>query len=413
MNNKSKLISSVVFLSVFIMLVSCGPKQERIERYLENGVEVVVNPLEPHSFEGEPSTLHLEEEFVIDINTDELEKMGLKDIWQFDIDSENNIYLAGSPPNARQIFKFDQNGNFIKAFTKKDRNTGEFSWLLHMRIAKNDDIVVVEGSDSEKILFFDSEGELVKEISRSLIKEIPTGIPNEKPRNSMLWDVCPLDNGNYLILKSLNYYTVLDHYSPLILCDSEWKEFKELDSHKIPGFSSEKVKRIKGIFPRFSWSISQNQIYVGNDERDYEIHVYDLEGQLVRKIRKEHRPVQVTTEFREKILTLFKNAPWRWKIYFPDDFPAFQYLFSDDEGRLFVMTYELSQNGEGYIYDVFNAEGIFICRMSLGNYGVPDYFDIGSEGPLQVKARRNRLYCNRMKRNGQNELVVYKMIWSR
>lgn len=407
-------MKKLIYLNLILFLFFyCAPKQDKAERIIEDGVEVILNPTKPCLMQGVPLTLHLKKEFVIDINADELKKMGLKDIWQFDIDSENNIYLTGSSPDARQIFKFDQNGNFVKAFSKKDPKTGEFAWLLHIRIAKNDDIVVVEGSDSEKILFFDKGGELVKEISRSLIKEIPTGIPNEKPRNSMLQDVCPLDNGNYLILKSLNYYTVLDHYSPLILCDSEWKEFKELDSHKIPGFNSEKVKRIKGIFPRFSWSISQNQIYVGNDERDYEIHVFDLEGQLIRKIKKEYRPVQVTTEFKEKILTLFKDAPWRWKIYFPDDFPAFQYLFSDDEGRLFVMTYELSQNGEGYIYDVFNSEGIFICRMSLDNYGLPDYFDIGSEGPLEVRAKRNRLYCNRMKRNGQNELVVYKMIWSR
>jgi hypothetical protein len=399
-------------LSLFLY---CGTKQEKVDKIMEDGVEVVLNPIKPCLIQGSPSTLCLEEEFVIDINTYELRKMGLKDIWQFDIDSENNIYLTGSPPNARQIFKFDQNGNFVKAFSKIDRKTGEFAWLLHMRIGKNDDIVVVEGvegNELEKILFFNTGGELVKEISRSSIEEIPTGIPSEKPRNSMLWDVCPLDNGNYLILKSLNYYTVLDHYNPLILCDSRWKEFKELDSHKIPGFNSEKIKKLKGFFPRFSWSVSQNQIYVGNDERGYEIHVYDLEGQLTRKIRKEFQPVQVTTEYKEKILTMFKNAPWRWKIYFPDDFPAFQYLFSDDEGRLFVMTYGLSQNGEGYIYDVFNAEGIFICRMSLDNYGFPDYWDVAGEGPLEVKAKRNRLYCNRMNRNGQNELIVHKMIWS-
>jgi hypothetical protein len=87
----------------------------------------------------------------------------------------------------------------------------------------------VIGIDKEdKIVFFNKKNKPVKEI----------------PRNSMLLDVWPLENGNYLIVRSLNYYT-------------------ELDSHKIPGFYSEKVNKVRGFFPRLSWSVSKKRISVG------------------------------------------------------------------------------------------------------------------------------------------------------
>ena len=48
--------------------------------------------------------------------------------------------------------------------------------------------------------------------------------------------------------------------------------------------------------------------------------------------------------------------------------PPFRFLFTDDEGRLYVMTWEKNKDLKEYMYDVFNPQGVFICRTSLGNY---------------------------------------------
>jgi hypothetical protein len=208
-------------------------------------VEVVYNHLKPYRIKGEANTLVLIEDYIMEIDKNEMSQLGLTDICHFDIDSKDNIYLLSSPPNTKQLFKFDPNGNFIKAFGRKNEKSGEIPWLLHPRIGINDQIIVVEGG-SEKILFFNKEGTIVKEVSRSTIQEISTGIPNKRPRNSMLLVVWPLKNGNYLIFKSLNYYTKLDHYCPLIVCNSKWEEKKEIDCLEIPGFNSDKFKKIKG-----------------------------------------------------------------------------------------------------------------------------------------------------------------------
>ena len=55
---------------------------------MEDGVEVIVNHLEPYKIKGEPSTLHLEEKFTLDTERDEIAEIGLTDTQDFDVDSD-------------------------------------------------------------------------------------------------------------------------------------------------------------------------------------------------------------------------------------------------------------------------------------------------------------------------------------
>ena len=78
---------------------------------MEDGVEVIVNHLEPYKIKGEPSTLQLEEEFRIDTERDEIAEVGLTDIKLFEVDSESNVYFLNLQRSEYAIFKFDRKGN--------------------------------------------------------------------------------------------------------------------------------------------------------------------------------------------------------------------------------------------------------------------------------------------------------------
>ena len=152
------------------------------------------------------------------------------------------------------------------------------------------------------------------------------------------------------------------------------------------------------------------KIFEGNSEREYEIHVYDFNGNLIKKIKKEYSPVPINAENKETILKLFERMPEEIKktIYFPDNFPPFQRLFfTDDKGRLFVMTYEKGKKPREFIYDIFNSDGAFIGRTGLENYGQ----DVMQMGPLPAISKNGFLYYVREKENGYKELVAYKMNW--
>ena len=50
----------------------------------------------------------------------------------------------------------------------------------------------------------------------------------------------------------------------------------------------------------------------------------------------------------------------------PKYYSAFGHIGVDDEGRIFVQTWETSDTGQ-YYYDVFDSEGRYIIRFIFSN----------------------------------------------
>lgn len=380
----------LIFLLIILLCISFGcQKKEQVEMFMEDGVEVIVNHLEPYKIMGESSFLHLEVEFTLDTEKNSLIELGLTDILCFDIDSEGNIYILSRQARKDAIYKFDQNGDFVKTFGRLGEGPGEMVNTEHLTVGPMDAIIVAD--PFRKLITYENNGNFVEEVDLH-------------PRDMEAW---PLENGNCLINRGeLDPESDYEEW-PLILCDSELEEIKELDRYRRLNW------RTSGKFeiPPYDLvhSISNLKIYVGNSEKGYEIREYNLEGNLERKIRKEYQPIEVSEEFKKETMKEFENpriAILRDKIFFPKYYPPFQYFFTDDKGYLFVMTNEESETSGEYIYDIFNPDGLFISRSSLGHI-------IGmSQWNLKVAtARNNRLYCIKENENGYKELVVYKMIW--
>ena len=83
----------IILTLIFPFFIYCCSEQEKVERYTEDGVEVVVNYLEPYKIKGEPSSLHLEEKFRIDSEKDMIAEIGLTNLEAVDVDSKGNIYI--------------------------------------------------------------------------------------------------------------------------------------------------------------------------------------------------------------------------------------------------------------------------------------------------------------------------------
>jgi len=122
-----KVILLMVILS---LLFYCNPRQDKVEKIVEDGVEVVLNHLEPYKIKGEPNILHLEEELTIDTEKDEILEVGVTDIKDFDIDSEGNVYFFQERENDENlVYKFDKKGNFVNTFGKGDKVRVRFNSL--------------------------------------------------------------------------------------------------------------------------------------------------------------------------------------------------------------------------------------------------------------------------------------------
>ena len=109
MNSKTKIVSIVLFLSVFIMLVSFGEQKAewkgKIEK--ENGIKVIKNPREPLYDEIE---FELEEDLSIG-REDDGNYMFYSRV-SLAVDNQDNIYALDGR-NCR-IQKYDKNGQYLQ-----------------------------------------------------------------------------------------------------------------------------------------------------------------------------------------------------------------------------------------------------------------------------------------------------------
>lgn len=111
-----KKLLLLIPLVILLCFTNNCQKLEEVERYMEDGVEVVVNHVEPYKIKGIPSTLQLVELFTIDTERDEIADFGLNDIWGFDVSSTGEIFIFKPPMSEGNfIFKFNKLGEFIKS----------------------------------------------------------------------------------------------------------------------------------------------------------------------------------------------------------------------------------------------------------------------------------------------------------
>jgi hypothetical protein len=291
-------------------------------------------------------------------------------------------------------------GRFLASFVPRGQGPGEVQWPVFHRISAAEELPVLDMT-SKKLFMFDLNGEILRE----------TPVPLEIRGSSL---VLPLSNGNYLYRR-----VELDprqKYPSLVLTfcliSPEFQIIRVFNRVEIPHPLG--ALKIRFPFPLTVWGLARDGIYIGNDQKGYEICVYDQDGNLVRKIRKEYAAVPFPENQKRAVLKLLESpqlTPIREKLEFAESSPPFQHLFCDDEGRLYVMTYATGESPGEYLFDIFTPDGVFFARTSCAVHLSADLTAPGSPTDSWVTAKNGRFYAIREKPNGYKELVVYRMIW--
>jgi hypothetical protein len=374
---RNKLLSAFCLL----LLAYCSPTQDKVERRIENGVDIVINHLEPYHVGG-ATTLALEEIFHIDTENNEIEKLGLIDIRGFDVSSRGEIFiLKTSKGNGDYVNKFDRDGRFVNSFVPKGQGPGELELPNHIALDTEDQVLI---SDAGRMMVvkYDQNGDFIKSYPLTRDEFIIT--PGPRQKLTVLEN--PFDGVNS---KRLFFLKVAN-------LDLEGRKF--IDQY---GFEMRRDK-IRATEPLFCWSASRNNIYVANEDKGNEIWVYDFEGKLIRKIRKDYRKIPFSESDKEKILKPLPEA-MRKIAYFPEFHPPFQSLVAGEDGTLLVQTFEPGQSQGEFMFDIFNEEGVFVGRKSLNVYVW--------ENHLWACIKVQILYCLREKDSGYKELIAYNMNW--
>ena len=372
--NNMSIKKSACLIFMLYLLICCGPKHDEVERFMEDGIEVVLNHLEPYSISG-MKTFSVEKTLTIDTERDEMAEMGLTNISHVDVDSEGKIIIANMRAKENCIFIFNKEGVFLSAFGNKGQGPGEFQNPIRLAVSDQDEIVV---TDRGKVVVYSNTGEFIKEF----------------PIDRDYHGIIPLDKERYLAI-AVKMNEDLSQSFQVILCSSELTELQILDRSKIESFM--KAAKVNIIPTLLYWEKSNHYVFSGNTD-EYEIRVFDFNGKQIRKIRKEYKAILLSEEAKEAYKKRIQRYPPALKenFFIPESYPPFQNIAALGDNWLFVQTYEESKEGNS-IYDIYNSEGIFISRAELEGF--------------QVIFRGDNVYCLKEKDGGYIELVVYKMVW--
>jgi hypothetical protein len=206
---------AIIVMAGIAILAACGSEEIRVQRTVDkDGLEVVLNGLEPLRLKGAPTSLELEEEMSLDTEKDEVAATGLADPGIFGVDSGGHVYFASLKAGDYTILKFDPQGRHVVSFGKKGQGPGEIQRISALHITDRNEVAVTDGGNN-RLTVFDADGRLLREVS--LTSGYISAVPPPNGRY-FLWDRAPSERPGVLL------------EFPMTLAGPDLKTIKTLDS---------------------------------------------------------------------------------------------------------------------------------------------------------------------------------------
>jgi hypothetical protein len=314
-----------------------------------DGVIVVSSGKIPTSPPGQPTRFTLTEELTVGLSNNPDESF--TDVSYLAVDAEGKIYCLDIKD--QKIKVFDKNGKFLLAIGKQGQGPGELGLAVGIQIT-HDNLLMVEDNAIRRLTLFKPTGEFVRNISMA----------DKMSLVSLLLDA----QGNYLGRE-------------LVIDKSNGKMFfeaKKFDQNLKPLFTLDKIEypipdpnskakmnylEMKSIY-QFD---PEGNIYYGRN-KTYDIKIYSPEGKHIRTIEKEYDRIKITQQDIDGMIaaTAAKMPGVNYKdlFAFPEYYPPYDSFILDEQGRLFVRTYNKDKAKDGVVVDIFNAEGRFVAQFA-------------------------------------------------
>jgi hypothetical protein len=333
--SKSKFL---LFIFLLVPFVIADTKEKQKPEWKgtikkENGVIVVKNPKEPVYGGG---IFSVEEELCLG-KSGEGGKYVFTRLWYLAVDDEENIYAMDQGETHVKVF--DKNGTFLRAIGKKGEGPGELLNPNKIFIKSNNQLVIEDFI--RNLTYYSLEGKYIK--AQSTVKTFPVGISVSS-------------NGYILAMTNINEPDKSG--KEIGLYDENLYCLKTIISVPEPVPDPQILKPFQ---PEINWALSGDKGIIISFKKDCELQIFNSQGELVKKIIKEHKPVRITEEdVRQRV----RRVPEGRKLVVPKFFPAIHSITADDEGRIFVRTYEKAGEGK-YYHDVFDSEGRYAAKVAL------------------------------------------------
>jgi hypothetical protein len=339
-------------MKVFIRLILClllitgfisyteGQKVKTVDK-----VKVIQNKKKPQPPRGVHSRVSFDLECIIG-ESDDPDK-SFSEVYSFVVDDSGTIYALDFKD--RKIKVFDEAGHFVRSFGEHGQGPGELDMPAGIHLTP-DNKLIIEDATARKLVYFTLEGTYIKHIS----------LADRMALVSLLMD----HEGNFMGREMMVEGEKL--FFEIKKLDPELKSLFPLDKieFSIPAPGSGNKMNLMDMLSAYQFDSSGNIYYSRN--LDYEIKVYTPEGEHFKSIKKDYDPQKITEKDIEEMLERIPDmgaVNVREMFEFPKIFPPFQSFTLDEDGRIFVRTWEKGKNKGEYIFDVFDTEGVYIASF--------------------------------------------------
>lgn len=345
----------------------CLPGQE-IKVSLEEGIPVVYNLRQPLASAGVPHKFILVPDLII-ASKGKGKKGAFDSVSDIRSDKSGNIYIFEAENQRIQIFS--GTGIHINSIILADEDVQENEISKEFCLVGGHIIIVGRKS----IIRYSPEGQLVERISN------PLSTLSLKPDSK----------GNFI---GICWQTADRNTMVLAKYDSLLWLIYEIDRiEQDRSFNENEMER----FPPIAFTLTADDEIIWGRNYQYVINISNPEGQKIRKIVKEWDPIAYTRDDIEKFLQKRQESGVDIQKYrFPDHFPAFGDIHTDEYGRIFVGIYEMKRESHRQ-FDVFDSGGRYISRIQLPN--IPFCFQNGM------------LYCSEKNKKGIQVIYRFKVRW--
>lgn len=310
------------------------PQWQGEMRYI-NGKKIILNPKYPIFMD---SPIQFKKDLIIGSNTTKEEGL-LGFIACFDVDAEGNVYIVDIKSGSIKVF--NSNGEFLRSIGRKGQGPGEFQVPTSIQWTSKNELMILD-SGKNALLFISSDGELIDE--------------RKDPSISLSAAAYGDSRGDYYVLKMASFE------NPSLNLVKMNPSFKVLGTYALP----DKIARMpqKSPMNMISYTIDHDDQLIWGINSKYELHIVDSLGSEQKIIQKEESVIQVTKEYKESILKAVPQS-YRSKVAFQELFPSYDLIGADDEGFLYVKTFETDKISKKSSIDIFDKDGRYFSRALL------------------------------------------------
>lgn len=282
-------------------------------------------------------------------------------IFSFDVDAWGRVFVLDD--HAQEVRIFDSDGAFVRTVGRKGEGPGEFTQAGSVDLSRNGEIWVM-GMSLGRVSIFDTTGTYLRgertNTGGRIMKPYPGGFD---PMGR--YNVVTLPGVMREMARFDQSFNPIDTISlPESPVEAEYFEVVNED-----GFATMSVAvPFQGFMTwRFSPAGTVWTLLTGR----YELTETTVGGEVLRRVAKDHEPIPVTNEERERAI---ENLEWFTdqggridRSKFPESKPSTASFFIDDEGNLWVERQVAAADADdaGRIFDLFDREGRFLGTVRL------------------------------------------------